>query len=88
MAFACYNYWRSQGIRIPDDISLIGYDATNAGYLTTPPLTSVDQQAKQTGYTAGNILIEQTRTGQPLTKPVIIEPKLLIRQSVKSVDHH
>ncbi len=88
MAFACYNYWRSQGIRIPDDISLIGYDATNAGYLTTPPLTSVDQQAKQTGYTAGNILIEQTQTGQPLSKPVIIEPKLLIRQSVKPVDHH
>lgn len=85
MAFACYNYWRSQGIRIPDDVSLVGYDATNAGYLTSPPLTSVDQRAKQAGYTAGKILIEQTTTGQPLKKPVTIAPELVSRQSVAAV---
>lgn len=85
MAFACYNYWRSQGIHIPDDISLVGYDATNAGFLTTPPLSSVDQHAKQAGYTAGKILIEQSINSQPLNKPVTIAPHLEIRQSVRVI---
>ena len=85
MAFACYNYWRSQGIHIPDDISLVGYDATNAGFLTTPPLSSVDQRAKQAGYTAGKILIEQSINSQPLNKPVTIASHLEIRQSVRVI---
>ena len=67
---------RSMGIRIPDDLSIAGYDGL--GYLKNyyPRLTTVDQDADQIGQSAACMLISQIEGAAPdnLTVPAWLIP--------------
>ena len=52
------------GLRVPEDISVIGYDNTNIANMMMPKLTSVDQNMFQLGRNAAQLLIEKIETGQ------------------------
>jgi len=67
------------GIRVPEDISLIGFDDQLGSAYTTPPLTTVRQPVADMGRAAAQALL-QMLAGQPLTLP-IFEAKLVIRES-------
>jgi LacI family transcriptional regulator len=47
------------GLRIPDDLSLAGYDNTTIAALAPIDLTSVDQAGHEMGATAARLLIER-----------------------------
>src|SRR5690606_28619706 len=54
MALATIEVLRSAGLRVPDDISVSGFDDVNAAACATPSLTSLRQPLWQLGRPAGN----------------------------------
>ena len=79
---------RRQGIMVPDDLSVIGFDDTIAQYCN-PPLTTVRQPMREIGKASVTMLISLLR-GEPLNQQVLVfESELIIRESTainKSTD--
>ncbi|MDU0345055.1 LacI family DNA-binding transcriptional regulator [Microbacterium sp. KSW2-29] len=70
------------GIRVPDDIALVGYDDIDFAAATVVPLTSVRQPAEALGSTAVDLLLRQL-DGEldPSERQVRFRPELVVRAS-------
>lgn len=72
-----------RGIRVPEEISLIGYDdEPNSAYMT-PPLSTVHQPAEEIGRGAAQGML-QLLNGEDFEAP-ILQPTLRIRDSVSRI---
>ena len=83
---ALYGYAaiRETGLKIPDDLSVIGYDDSELAALADVPLTSVIHPKYQSGKLAAEILFDQIEhNGQNMPRQLIINPTLAVRDSVK-----
>jgi DNA-binding LacI/PurR family transcriptional regulator len=75
---------QTRGYRIPDDISVVGYDDIELASFTSPPLTTIHQPKGELGRLAADTLIK--RIENPELKPEIrtLRSTLVERQSVKT----
>jgi LacI family transcriptional regulator len=69
-----------QGIKIPEDIGIIGYDDFDWMDMITPPLTTVKQQAYQMGYVAAEMMIRKL-TGMDVNEKVMLDTSIVLRKS-------
>ncbi|MGO8757559.1 MAG: LacI family DNA-binding transcriptional regulator [Terracidiphilus sp.] len=72
---------RDHGLRVPEDISVIGFDDIPSAAYHNPSLTTIRQPLRQMGRTAASLLLRRVR-GQvtiPPVQPVL--PELFIRES-------
>jgi DNA-binding LacI/PurR family transcriptional regulator len=71
------------GLRVPDDISVVGFDDILSAAYCTPSLTTVRQPLIEMGKTGARILLE--RIANPgkseLAAEILIEPELVVRES-------
>lgn len=81
MAFGACKYLRDQGLSIPDDISVIGYDDNFFSELMEVPLTTIHQPIEKAGSSATKALIEAIESGKAMPSFTTDEPKLIIRKS-------
>ena len=80
LAFAAMEVIKRHGLRIPQDVALIGYtDEQHANYVE-PKLLAISHQTYLMGETACRLLIEQIR-GDKTIKQVVIPTHLQIRES-------
>ena len=72
----------SNGVRVPDEIAVIGYDDIEFASVAAVPLTSVRQPAREMGRHAGDLLLHQIdgEATEPLGS-VMFEPELVVRAS-------
>jgi LacI family transcriptional regulator len=74
---------RELGLRVPDDLALVGFDNIPESALTEPPLTTVDQSIQAQGREAVRILIglinETSRPSEPVH--VLLPTQLIVRRS-------
>ncbi|KGR74208.1 LacI family DNA-binding transcriptional regulator [Ureibacillus sinduriensis] len=71
------------GIRVPEDMQIVGFDGIQVGNVVTPSLTTVAQNIYQLGQTAAKLLIKQIE-GQKLTnESICIDPELIIRETTR-----
>ena len=72
---------REKGLKIPKDISVIGFDDFEWNDLLDPPLTTISTPVLEMGERSSKLLIKKLRKKQ--TKPAKSEvlPKLIFRQS-------
>ena len=73
-----------RGIRVPDDISIVGYDDQTPSAYAIPPLTTVYPPSMDIGMAAGRGILDLMK-GVPVTLPVF-SPILSIRESVARVN--
>jgi LacI family transcriptional regulator len=85
MAFGVYKYCKKNNIKIPDDLSVISIDDINTSALLTPPLTTMAQQKYEMGYNAAKILIDSINKDEMPDRQLILESKLVERESCKRV---
>ncbi len=74
------------GLRIPDDISVIGYDGIHMAKVVSPRLTTWEQNTKELGRIAADKLIERIehpRTALP--EHIVIEGRLIEGETVKQL---
>jgi LacI family transcriptional regulator len=78
----------TRGLRVPDDISIIGYDDIPVASFLNPPLTTMRQPIRDLGALAARLLIEavaRRRAGEPdETNRHLLSPQLVVRESVAS----
>ena len=70
------------GLRVPEDVSVVGFNNQDICLMPTPTLTSIDQRIEETILAAGEVLLPQL--GTPLrARPIVkmIEPLLVVRGS-------
>lgn len=67
------------GIKVPDALSVIGYDDTQQAEMTIPPLTCVHQPIYEMGEKAVNMLLDETLRGQSIFMPF----QIVERESVR-----
>ncbi|HWC82952.1 MAG TPA: LacI family DNA-binding transcriptional regulator [Pseudonocardiaceae bacterium] len=73
-------------IRVPEDISLVGYDDIDFAAAAAVPLTSVRQPRQQLGRTAARMLLEEAAADETHQhQQVIFEPELILRQTTRPV---
>ena len=81
LACGALHYIYDIGLRIPDDISIIGYDNTLSA-LCSPPITSVALPYDEIGVTAISLLLERQKHKRSFDKTVTLSPFILDRGSV------
>ncbi|MFA5205934.1 MAG: substrate-binding domain-containing protein, partial [Lentisphaeria bacterium] len=83
LALAAADYLRQQGLRVPQDISLVGYDNVEQSKIGPIFLTTVQQDFYGMGRAAGEIINERlngVKNGRP--SQVLMKPELIVRTSV------
>lgn len=77
------NVINERGLRIPDDISIAGYDGTHVSQLLRPAITTIKQNTKQIGMEAAKHLIANIeRPRIALKERIVVDGELLAGQSV------
>jgi len=84
-ALGCMHEFRQCGIRIPEDISIMGFDGITYGRLMTPPLSTVVTPNKEMAKTAVGLLIERIEEQKTSQRDVVFQPTLFIGGSTKTV---
>lgn len=82
IAVGAIHGFQAAGLRVPQDVSVTGFNNQDICAMTTPGLTSVDQQVAATAEAAAELLLAQLN--QPLRrKPLLrtINPQLIVRGS-------
>jgi LacI family transcriptional regulator, galactose operon repressor len=80
-AFGVYEAARQRGLRIPDDLSVVGFDELPVSRWASPPLTTVRQPLTEMGSTAARMLGELIEGGPLRTNRVELSTELCIRES-------
>lgn len=80
MALGAMDYFKEKGIRVPEDISIIGFDNIPLSEMVNPALTTVGHDKKKIAQEMFNIIIENR-----YSQEINIKPKLIIRDSVKKL---
>jgi LacI family transcriptional regulator len=82
LAFGCLRAFLERGIRVPDDVSIIGYDDIDFARVAAVPLTSIRQPRRELGRAAAELVLGQCNglSGAP-TREIIFQPALVARES-------
>lgn len=72
------------GVRIPNDVAVVGYDNIATADYTSPSLTTIDQPGYEMGRVAFSILLKRLRDANAATDEQIeFEPRLIVRNSTR-----
>ncbi|QTF93087.1 substrate-binding domain-containing protein, partial [Halomonas sp. BM-2019] len=75
---------RREGLRVPEALSIIGYDDIELARLFAPALTTVGQGVERLCDEATRLLTTAIATKAPIIEQIRVEPELVIRDSVRS----
>jgi LacI family transcriptional regulator len=81
-----YGIWlslRRNGVKVPDEISLIGFDDREEAILMDPPLTTVRVHKEEIGQTCMKMLLERLHNPQMTFSQRILPTEFVIRGSVR-----
>ena len=81
MAIGALQVLRRSGLRVPEDISLAGFDDIAFAAYTEPPLTTIAQPAEAFGQRAVAMLLEVLNGGTPAAREVVLPFELKVRGS-------
>jgi LacI family transcriptional regulator len=71
----------NHGWRVPDDVSVVGFDDIQGAAFHNPSLTTIRQPLRQMGVVAARILLQRIRGQASFPDVVPIHPELVIRES-------
>ena len=72
---------QEQGLRVPQDVSVMGFDDIPGAAFHTPSLTTVHQPLNRMGEVAAQSLLERIEGKKEYPLEIAIEPELVVRES-------
>ena len=69
------------GLRVPEDVSLVGYDDIITSHSARVALTTVAQPSVEMGRTAVDLLVERLDKGRTEARHIVLSPQLVVRGS-------
>jgi DNA-binding LacI/PurR family transcriptional regulator len=76
------------GLRVPEDVSVVGFDDIQSAEFQHPGLTTIRQPLRKMGKTAAEVVLRRVR--KPLEEPnvaeIVVEPELIVRESTCDVN--
>jgi len=85
MAIGFIHTAAAYGVRVPDDISVIGFDNTELSAVVSPTLTTIAQPIEEIAEIATERLLQKVENSSRDVKKIILEPHLIIRESCKRI---
>lgn len=82
IAYGAMHAIREAGLRIPEDISVVGVDDNLISRYTAPPLTSVNSPESEIGQTAAQMLTERINGSRKPFRNVLLCPSIRVRESI------
>jgi len=89
-AMVCFNDMAAIGavralhdaqLRVPHDVSVVGFDDIPQAAFQMPSLTTIRQPLHEMGRLAAHILLEHLQSRDPLPAEVAVEPELILRET-------
>lgn len=81
MAVGAIKYLKQAGYKIPEDVSVVGFDDIALATIIEPHLTTIAQPTRQIGEEAAKILIAKINGNENINDKIMIEPEFVIRES-------
>lgn len=81
MAVGAIKYLKQAGYKIPQDLSIIGFDNIALATIVEPNLTTIAQPTRKIGEEAAKILIAKINEEENIQDQIMFEPEFIIRQS-------
>ena len=82
------NAVRAKGLRIPEDLSLVGLLTESMGELATPPMTTISFPSDELGRAAARILLSRLNGTLTAAQQILIRPQLTVRGSTGPAKRH
>ncbi|MCB9249404.1 MAG: substrate-binding domain-containing protein [Ignavibacteriales bacterium] len=82
MAIGAIHYLKDNGYKIPEDVSVIGFDDVEADLMLEPPLTTIRVPKFELGVEALRAMINYLNN-KSNTKKILVPVELILRQSTK-----
>jgi len=79
-ALGAYRAADKRGLRIPDDLSIAGFDDLFVASYTSPPLTTIRQPKQEMGRRAMSILLQLLKGEEPESR-ILLPGELIVRGS-------
>jgi len=80
MALGVLEGARERGLRVPEDLSVVGFDNIEMAAMSSPPLTTLDQPRYELGQTAARMLTAACNGETPPSR-VLLKANLIARGS-------
>lgn len=80
-AIGAIRAFMNHGMRVPEDVSVVGFDDIQGAAFHNPSLTTIRQPLRQIGIVAARILLQRIRGQASFPDVVPIHPELVIRES-------
>ena len=87
VALSAYKIFRSQGIKVPENIQIVGFDDIGFSTLFSPEITTIRQPIQKMGHKAVDI-IYQYSNGQDFEKESIFDVQLVERETTRRQKHN
>jgi LacI family transcriptional regulator len=84
MAYGLYKRARERNVRIPQDLSVVGFDDIAFSCLIDPPLTTIRQSAYELGQAAASRLVLEMADPSISRQSIYFEPFLVVRNSTQA----
>jgi LacI family transcriptional regulator, repressor for deo operon, udp, cdd, tsx, nupC, and nupG len=81
LALGCMKYLLQSGMRIPDDVAVLGFDNISLSSMYEPPLSTISLPINQIGEEAINMLLLNMEAKAGQNRQIILETQLIIRNS-------
>lgn len=76
---------KKEGVRVPDDVSIIGYDDLVLAGLGSIDLTTINQPTHEMGVTVARIICQRVQDSEQEAQKVVLEPALVVRSTTGPV---
>lgn len=87
MSIGALRALHDMGVRLPADVSFIGFDDLELGELLTPPLTAIDRPMTEQGVLAMRLLLNRLDgLAEPSPRRIVLETRLIVRGSCVAVN--
>jgi LacI family transcriptional regulator len=84
MAIGALRALKRRGVRVPEDVELVGFDDIELATLVEPPLTTVAQPAFEMGQRSAELLLQLIEGVRPRRRTVVLAPSFVVRGTTRS----